>query len=361
MVQVSRAQMSDLRKQLKDAGCFEKAEGTVWRNLFLLIGALAALTAVSWFSPTWVSVLLLPLQAIVMMSAAMFGHEGSHKSLSGSSVRNEAMGLLCFPFGIGFSLQWWSWEHNGPHHTHPNHLDEDRLDPHLYFFPYATHQDHYEQANPLVRFFQRHLQKWAFWPSTLLIHMRMKAKSARYLAGRIGKYGLEPAVKRDLAAMAAHYVVYLGTITALFASTGLPLGTAFLTGFAWYFSLLSLTSVVAAIIFMPAHVGLPTVSGKMDFFTQQFYTTRDIALPRWLSPLYVGLDYQIAHHLFPSISYVKLAEVTRIGKAWAKENNVPWRAMGFVEGLQEVNRSMSVAWKTPSVVHGGPEVASAAR
>lgn len=359
MVHVSKSQFLDLRKRLKDAGCFDKAEATVWRNLGLHLLAFAALTVISWYSPFWVSVLILPFQAVAMMTAAMFGHEGSHKSLSGSAFRNEAMGLLCFPVFVGTSLQWWSWEHNGPHHAHPNNLNEERLDPHLFFFPYATHAEHYENAGPVVRVFQRYLQKYTFWPSSMLIHMRMKVKGFRWLAARVKKYGWEPASKRDVAAQALHYVLFMIVPAVAFVSIGYSVLGALAASVAWYFALNSLGSLVAAVIFMPAHVGLPTLVGKMDFFSQQFYTTRDIKLPWWMSPLYVGLDYQLAHHLFPNVSYVKLGEVTRIGKEWAAEHGIPWREMGFWEGISEVNRSMGVAWKTPSEVVGEPELAAA--
>ena len=55
--------------------------------------------------------------------------------------------------------------------------------------------------------------------------------------------------------------------------------------------------------FAPNHKGMPIVPAgvKMDFFSKQVRTSRNISGGWWATILMGGLNYQIEHHLFPSM------------------------------------------------------------
>jgi fatty acid desaturase len=44
---------------------------------------------------------------------------------------------------------------------------------------------------------------------------------------------------------------------------------------------------------------LPVVVNPAHEWTHQLDTTRNLELPRAISWLFIGLDYQVEHHLFP--------------------------------------------------------------
>ena len=55
--------------------------------------------------------------------------------------------------------------------------------------------------------------------------------------------------------------------------------------------------------FAPNHKGMPIIPAdvKLDFFTKQVRTSRNISGGWWATALMGGLNYQIEHHLFPSM------------------------------------------------------------
>ena len=55
--------------------------------------------------------------------------------------------------------------------------------------------------------------------------------------------------------------------------------------------------------FAPNHMGMPIVQpdAKLDFLSKQVRTSRNITGGCWMSVLMGGLNYQVEHHLFPSM------------------------------------------------------------
>ena len=56
--------------------------------------------------------------------------------------------------------------------------------------------------------------------------------------------------------------------------------------------------------FAPNHIGMPLVSPrlKLDFLRRQVLMSRNVSGGRFMSILMGGLNYQIEHHLFPSMA-----------------------------------------------------------
>jgi fatty acid desaturase len=90
--------------------------------------------------------------------------------------------------------------------------------------------------------------------------------------------------------------------------------------------------------FAPNHKGMPVVASdaRLDFFTKQVRTSRNISGGWWATWLMGGLNYQIEHHLFPSMPRPHLAAARRIVREHCADNDVPytettlWRSYGIV-------------------------------
>ena len=56
--------------------------------------------------------------------------------------------------------------------------------------------------------------------------------------------------------------------------------------------------------FAPNHIGMPLVSPrlKLDFLRRQVLMSRNVSGGRFMSILMGGLNYQVEHHLFPSMA-----------------------------------------------------------
>ena len=66
--------------------------------------------------------------------------------------------------------------------------------------------------------------------------------------------------------------------------------------------------------FAPNHKGMPIVAkdAKLDFFSRQVATSRNISGGWRASALLGGLNYQVEHHLFPNMPRPNLGRARRI-------------------------------------------------
>nr|WP_244843878.1 fatty acid desaturase [Actinocatenispora sera] len=78
--------------------------------------------------------------------------------------------------------------------------------------------------------------------------------------------------------------------------------------------------------FAPNHKGMPVVGAneKLDFFTKQVRTSRNIRGRFWASALMGGLNYQIEHHLFPSMPRPYLARARAIVREYCESRDIPY-------------------------------------
>src|SRR5690606_36108241 len=150
---VSTESLRELRGELTRAGVFERRELPTWLEMAALMAIFAAATAgVATFGLP-VALVLVPIAALSLTSAAMLGHEGGHRALSKSRFRNGLMLHLAYPLLGGMSARYWKHKHNVLHHGHPNVASTDEA---LDLWPMASSRAHHERSGPAVRWFQRH-------------------------------------------------------------------------------------------------------------------------------------------------------------------------------------------------------------
>jgi fatty acid desaturase len=96
--------------------------------------------------------------------------------------------------------------------------------------------------------------------------------------------------------------------------------------------------------FAPNHKGMPLVPAdvKVDFLRRQVLMSRNVRGSRWLDTAMGGLNYQIEHHLFPSMPRPHLRAASGMIAAFCREHDVPytqtglWQSYGIV--VRYINR-----------------------
>lgn len=86
-------------------------------------------------------------------------------------------------------------------------------------------------------------------------------------------------------------------------------------------------------IFAPNHKGMPQMEKevKISFLEHQIMTARNI-YGHWLTDyLYLGLNYQIEHHLFPNCPRNKLNNITPYVRAICRKYKLSYAQMGIIE------------------------------
>ena len=91
------------------------------------------------------------------------------------------------------------------------------------------------------------------------------------------------------------------------------------------------------------HSGMKTYPSveRPDFWTIQVSGTRNIKTNVFVDWFYGGLQYQIEHHLFPTIPRHNLPKVNVLVKSFCKDFNVEYHETSCFDGLCEVMNKLS--------------------
>ena len=329
-------ELGSLRAELRAAGAFETCELRSWGKLACLAVALAGcliglVRAAPLAAPLWIIA-----AGVCCTSIAMLGHEGSHRSFSRSPARNALLVYLTFPLFTGLGALYWRDKHDRRHHAHPN---VEGLDPDIQPFPFASSHGGHDACGRLQRGFQRMFQRWLFWPMATLMPVGMRRSSllffARYDRKRTAAWWIE------LACTVGHYAAWI-VIPSLIWGPLAAVGV--------YLALWAVVGVCLALIFAPAHMGLPIVARPNHDWQHQLETTRDLALPRAISFFFIGLDHQVVHHLFPRIPHQHLPRAARVTRAWCERHGVTHHREPYLAALRTAERFMRTAWAVDAAV-----------
>jgi len=106
---------------------------------------------------------------------------------------------------------------------------------------------------------------------------------------------------------------------------------------------LGLFGVYMGMSFAPNHKGMPLVpqGAKLDFLRRQVLMSRNIRGNRTLDFLMGGLNYQIEHHLFPSMPRPHLRRAAPTIRAFCEEYGVHYTETGLFRSYAIVTRHIN--------------------
>jgi fatty acid desaturase len=191
----------------------------------------------------------------------------------------------------------------------------------------------------MQRWFQRNCQGFMFWPLTTFLAFSMRASTAVYLYKYARVRGIDRKWSLDVFCLVMYVVVWIVLPMYFFGWMGL----AFYVGI-WFF----IGGMLAA-IFAPAHMSMPILTDHSDKWRLQLETSRNLRMPGWLSFFFVGLDYQIEHHLFPRIPHQNLPVAAPIVRRWTARNSAPYFVVNYGKGVSDVTRFMDNAWDIDTI------------
>jgi len=91
-------------------------------------------------------------------------------------------------------------------------------------------------------------------------------------------------------------------------------------------------------VFAPNHKGMPVLENDtpMSFLRQQIITSRDVRAHPITDFVYGGLNYQIEHHLFPSMPRNNLKKVQPIIKEFCRTHGIPFHETSVMQSHREI-------------------------
>jgi fatty acid desaturase len=300
---------TQLSKQIKQAGLLDRRRGwyaaRIGLNLALLAGGWAAFAMVG---ASWWQLLVAAYLAVVATQVAFVGHDAGHRQVFRSRRANDRVGLVHANLLTGISFGWWVPKHNA-HHTNPNHED---LDPDISITALAFTADQASAKHGLIRLIARH-QGWLFFPLLLLeaAHLHLASTKAIIRGGHSRANAVEGLL------LVAHLAGYV---------TALVLVLPPLQALAFVAVHQGLFGLYLGCSFAPNHKGMPTLTeaDQLDFLRRQVLTSRNVAGSRLVDFVLGGLNYQIEHHLFPTMPRPNLRRAQPLVQAFCHQHGLPY-------------------------------------
>ncbi len=324
---MSNSEYAQLRELVRRDGLLEKKPlYYVYKNFFNLTLLAVCLTVLMVVNIFWIQLLDAIFLAFIFGQVASVGHDAGHNQISRSMFGNKVM-IIASSFFIGISRSWWVEVHN-EHHANPNDLDKD---PNTRTSILAFSKSQAEKSRGFQRFLLPY-QCIYFIPLFSLNGLGMKIASIQFLF-REKKVG--PCIEQ-LSIMALHFALYFGFI---FSVMNVSHAIMFIVANQVLFGLYT------ASIFAPNHKGMLIVDNemKLDFLRSQVLTSRNITPSWFISFWYGGLNFQIEHHLFPSMPRYNLGKARLIVKDFCERHGVSYCETSFVESWKQIFGSLRQA------------------
>ncbi|MEU1286856.1 acyl-CoA desaturase [Kitasatospora sp. NPDC005856] len=268
---------------------------------------------------TWWQLGLAAAMSVVFAQIGLLSHDLAHRQVFDRRVPSEIGGRIAANLLMGMSYGWWMNKHTR-HHANPNHEERDPdVAPELLVWSRRQAR----QASGLARFIGRR-QAYLFLPLLLLEGLNLSFNSFRALRGPVMK---RPVLEGVL--LVVHFVGYFGLVFA-----ALPAGKAV----AFLAVHQALLGVYLGCVFAPNHKGMLMVTPgmKLDFLRRQVLTSRNVRGGAVVDAVMGGLNYQVEHHLFPSMPTPALGRAARITREFCAEKGVPYCEVGLFRSYREI-------------------------
>ena len=308
------SEYAQLSRQIKQAGLLERRSGYyTWK-----IAATAALLIGGWVvfvlvGNSWWQIVVAVCQAVIFTQVGFLGHDAGHRQIFGSRRANYVLGILLGNLGIGLSYGWWVDKHNR-HHAHPN---TEGADPDIAVGALAFSDAQARGKGRLSRLVFRY-QAYLFFPLLLLEAANLHVASIRALTSRASRNG-----PLEIALFAVHVAGYLAIVALVLPPVKAVVFVVIQQG---------LFGLYLGCSFAPNHKGMPILAAgdQSDFLRRQVLTSRNVRGGRLIDFALGGLNYQIEHHLFPSMPRPNLRRSQALIEAFCRQRDVAYSQSSLV-------------------------------
>jgi len=283
----------EFRAQLEKDGWFERT--WTWDIFYVLSITVMAVfgTYISYSHPYIATVFI----ALAMQQAGWIGHDYVHGRGKFSDFFGVAVGCIF----NGFSSRWWSDKHNR-HHVHTNQVgidDDIQNDPILHLYIPEADKDH-----PL-----RPYQHMYYHLVYAFLYVSWRIQSIQW--------NVAHPKKMEIALIALNYIWLIC----------LPVKVAFLS--------VILAGWLVAEVVTATHQSEDMIEGvSFSYVDDQFNTTRDVEIDSiFMNWLWGGMQYQLEHHLFPTMPKYRYPALRPLVKEFAKKAGVEYRAANLTDIL----------------------------
>jgi fatty acid desaturase len=276
---------------------------------------------------SWAALAVAPLVGMTFTQLGFIGHDAGHNQVFGTRRRNRLLGLIAGNALIGLSFGWWVPKHNA-HHAHPNEIGRDPDIGQGSAPPPPGAPG--ERPGPVASWLAR-WQAPLFFPLMLLRSSGMHVLGIQRLARRRDRAS---AVEASL--LLLHAALYLTVVLWVLSP---------LKALAFVAIQQAAFSLYLGISFAPNHKAMPIIESATaaGFARRQVVTARNIRGGRLATFMLGGLNYQIEHHLFPSMPRPNLSRVQGLVREFCAAADLGYSEDSFAGSFRQIIQHLSDA------------------
>ncbi|WP_311836062.1 acyl-CoA desaturase [Cellulomonas fimi] len=323
-------QVSDftaLARTVQEAGLMRRRHGYYWTRFAVLTALLGAFgIAIVMIGDSWWQLAVAAGLALVLGQVMFLGHDAAHRQIFASGRWNDWSSLVIANLYAGMSYGWWNHKHSR-HHAKPNQV---KADPDIPTGVLVFQTADLEKPFTGVRAWFAARQGWLFFPLLLLEGLNLHAAGVATILGR-GE------IKRRWVELALVSIRLVGYVALVFWAMPVGLGFAFLG------VQLALFGLYMGAVFAPNHKGMPIVpaNSRIDFLRRQVLMSRNVRGGRLMDWFMGGLNYQVEHHLFPSMARPHLRRVQPIVREFCESRGILYTETSLLQSYGIVVRYLN--------------------
>ena len=321
-----------LAMQVREAGLLNRRFGYYGVMIPLTIAAFGVgFAGLILVGNSWWALAIAAFLGLAFTQLGFVGHDAGHHEVFRSRRANRLLGLAVGNVLIGMSFGWWVPKHSA-HHAHPNELGRDPDVGDAGIVPLAVGGEVVVASRPA-----RLMERWQaplFFPLMVLRSTGIHVLGVqRLIRERNRTAGMEGAL------LALHTALYLACIFWVLSP---------LKAVAFIALQQAVFSVYLGCSFAPNHKGMPIVDpdARLSFARRQVITSRNVTGGWFTNVALGGLNFQIEHHLFPSMPRPNLARAQGLVRAFCIANNLHYSEDTLTGSYRQTLRSL----KRPAIV-----------
>jgi fatty acid desaturase len=272
---------------------------------------------------SWWAIWLAPAFGVLSAQLGFFAHDATHRQISRRERPSRILGQVTGNLLNGLSYGWWLSKHNA-HHAHPNDLGADP-DVHAGVVVFDRQQGSRRRG---VAGWVTKYQAWLFVPMLTLEGLNLHVSSVRAV--------LRPGLRHrsvEAVLLALHFVGYV----ALLALT-----LSWSQALVFFAVHQAVFGVYLGCSFAPGHKGMPVLESEQaaDPLLRQVLTSRNVRGGHLVSAVMGGLNFQIEHHLFPSMPRPHLYHAQRVVRRFCEDRGVSYEVATIAATYAAVARHL---------------------
>jgi fatty acid desaturase len=278
---------------------------------------------------SWWLVAAFALVALLGVMSAQYGfiaHEASHRQVFRNNKLNDWAGLVLANLFAGLSYGFWLRKHN-KHHQRPNQIGEDP-DIAIRVLSFTTES----------KMAKKGVERWFSDRQGYLFPLLLLFTGFDLLLDSVAGLGRKD---RPLGIRVLEFSLMMIRQFAPYVVLAIMFGPLWAVAM-WFVMMMSFGFFMGA-AFAPNHKGMPLIAkdSKLDFFSRQVLTSRNIK-GSWLKDnLMGGLNYQVEHHLFPSMARPYLRKAHAIVAEHCRENDITLVEMNLLASYKTIMQHLN--------------------